>query len=123
LGVLSAIVVTVIMLRRRQSFTQAPALAFGWLWLLWFLVSPYAHFFDQILLTLPILVFMGRDGEFVTRRNQAVCLYLLFFSLFLIQWAPDGVQLLSLPLVVVAVALELEGITARSVQYVGREAA
>jgi hypothetical protein len=122
LGVLTAIVLTVIMLKRSRSFIQAPALAIGWLWLLWFLMSPYAHFFDQILLTLPILAFMGRDGNFVTRRNQAVCLYLLFFSLFLIQWAPEGVQLLSLPLVAVAVALELEARTSRSMQYVGQEA-
>jgi hypothetical protein len=121
LGILSAIVLTVIVLRRSWPFTQAPALTIGWLWLVWFLVSPYGHFFDQILLTLPILAFMGRDGEFVTRRNQAVCLYLLFFSLVLIQWAPGGVQLLSLPLVVVAVALALESRSSGSKQYVGRE--
>jgi Glycosyltransferase family 87 len=123
LAIVSACVLTAVMVRRLNRVQTRPEVAAGWLWLLWFLATPYAHFFDEILFTLPVLAFMGNNGELVSRRNQAIVLYMLFFSLIFIEWAPQGIQLLSLPLVVVTLALEIAG---RGVRIVGnpfREAA
>ena len=71
------------------------------LWILWILASPYGHFFDEILLAVPVVAFLGRDGCRTASGPQATVLYLLFFSLFFISWAPHGVYLLPIPLVVV----------------------
>jgi hypothetical protein len=107
LVVLGAVAVTAVMFRRLKTSGARPELVAGWLWLVWFLATPYAHFFDEIMFTLPVLAMMGRDGRLVTRRPQAVTLYLLFLSLIFIEWAPQGVQLLSLPLVLVMLTLGL----------------
>jgi hypothetical protein len=116
LALLSAAVLTVVMFRRLSGGPIQPELAAGWLWILWFLATPYAHFFDQILLTLPVLAFLGRDGFLVTRRDQVITLYLIFFSLVFIEWAPHGIQLLSLPLVAIIFALEKASRQARAAE-------
>jgi hypothetical protein len=113
LAVLSAAVLTAVMFRRLGRWEARPEIAAGWLYVLWFLATPYAHFFDQILLTLPVLAFFGRDGALIARRNQVITLYLLFFSLVFIEWAPLGLQLLCLPLVAITLALELASRSAR----------
>lgn len=59
-------------------------LAVGWLWGVWFLVAPFAHFPDEILLTVPILALLGRDGDNLRAPLAAASLYLAFLSLALI---------------------------------------
>jgi Glycosyltransferase family 87 len=50
----------------RRFRGTAPVLAVGWLWVLWFLVSPFTHYPDLIVLTVPVLALLGRDGARVS---------------------------------------------------------
>jgi hypothetical protein len=59
----------------------------AWLWIVWFLAVPFAHYPDEILLTLPFLALLGRDGARVTRVLPALALYLTFLSAVLYQTA------------------------------------
>jgi Glycosyltransferase family 87 len=72
------------------------------LWLVWMLAAPYGHFFDEVILAIPVLAVLGKNGEFVSRRIPATVLYLLFCSLLVISWMPINVHLLPLPLLAVA---------------------
>lgn len=93
--------------RQRQARGTVPWNAVGWLWPLWFLAMPYAHFFDEILLAAPIVALMGADGRYLARREPVIALYMTFASLLLISSAPFNVQLLWLPLVAVLLVLFL----------------
>lgn len=35
----------------------------AWLWLVWFLATPYAQYYDAIVLALPVLALLGKDGR------------------------------------------------------------
>lgn len=72
------------------------------LWFVWFLAAPYAHFYDEILLTLPVLKALGRDGNRWLRPSRVVALYLLALSLVVSSWYPFGLNPSSLLLVLVA---------------------
>jgi Glycosyltransferase family 87 len=87
---------------QRRGTIDTRLIAVGGLWFVWMLATPYAHFFDEILLAAPLLAFFGVDGSYVAFRSRAVTLYLLFFSLLLISWMPLQANLLSIPLAVVA---------------------
>jgi len=78
---------------RHRAATELPLAG---LCVVWFLAAPYAHFFDEVLLTLPILILIGRDGSRISLRWSSSALYLMFFSICLISAAPFGVQLLPL---------------------------
>jgi len=52
----------------------------GWLWFAWFLATPYAHGNDVVLLTVPILVMLGRDACHIMRFPAAPAIYLLFVT-------------------------------------------
>jgi Glycosyltransferase family 87 len=78
-----------------------PPQAWAWLWLAWFLATPYGHFPDEILLAYPVLALLGRNADLIAMPHSVVTLYLLLASLALFSWAPHGVQLLWLPLMVV----------------------
>jgi len=71
----------------------------GWLWFLWMLATPYAHFIDEIVLVIPVLALIGVNGRHVTRPTSVVVLYLLGLSIWLFSWTPMNVQLLWAPLV------------------------
>lgn len=88
-----------------RGVNRPSLLAVGWLWVVWFLALPYAHFPDEILLSLPIIALLGRDGENAGRPVSVAVLYLMFFSAFLFSAKPHDVQLLSLPLLVLAAML------------------
>ncbi|MGH2408787.1 MAG: glycosyltransferase family 87 protein, partial [Chloroflexota bacterium] len=60
---------------RQTSFART-----GWLWFAWFLATPYAHGNDLVLLTVPILVMLGRDGRRILRFPVAPAVYLLFIT-------------------------------------------
>jgi hypothetical protein len=61
-----------------------PVIAVGWLWVLWFLVSPFTHYPDVIVLTVPVLAMLGRNGTRVSEPLGLGMLYLALFSLVLI---------------------------------------
>lgn len=52
----------------------------GWLWLVAFLVTPFAHFHDQVVLALPILALVGPDGLHLRQRSVVCALYLLLLE-------------------------------------------
>ena len=89
---------TVLAWRRFRGGTRPSFSSIAWLWVVWFLAAPYAHFSDEVLLTLPLLVILGRDGQPVRGREAALALYAAALSLILLQAAPFRVQLLCLPL-------------------------
>ncbi len=90
-----------------QSRNHLPAspLAVAWLWCVWLVATPYAHFFDDMLLAVPVLAFIGVDGARVGKLLPASAIYLAFFSLLVINPIPIGVYLLPLPAVVLGILL------------------
>jgi hypothetical protein len=84
----------------QQPGATRPALATAWLSFVWLLATPYAHVFDLMLLALPVLALLGRNGELIARRGPAVAVYLMFLSLLFIQPTPFRVYLLPLPVLI-----------------------
>jgi Glycosyltransferase family 87 len=84
---------------RVRSEPTLPLLKTGWLWFLWMLATPYAHFIDEIVLVIPVIALIGVDGRHATRPISVVVLYLLGLSILLFSWTPMGIQLLWVPLV------------------------
>ena len=70
----------------------------GWLWFLWIIATPYAHYVDEILLLIPVLALVGRDARAIARPPAVEVLYLLGLSILLFSWTPEHVQLLWAPL-------------------------
>lgn len=77
----------------------------GWLWCVWLLATPYAHFPDEILLAPAIMAMFVRTRETRSQFLALAAVYLLFLSLFLTNWYPLQANLLSLPLLAVALCL------------------
>jgi hypothetical protein len=102
LTLLTAVALTVWAWRNRATGTLDSPVGPVWLWFVWFLAVPYAHFYDEIVLTAPLLVLLGRNGQGFRSRGSVVSIYLMFFSLMVLSWAPGGVQLLCLPVLIVA---------------------
>jgi Glycosyltransferase family 87 len=100
-----AIALTAYVWRTQAEKERVPVLAVGWLWFAWFLAAPYAHFYDEILLTVPLLALFGPNGGHLSEPGPALALYLTFFSLLLVSWAPGGAQLLCIPLLAIAFVL------------------
>jgi hypothetical protein len=98
---------------RRRSADELPLLGFAWLSFVWFLAAPYAHFFDEVLLTVPLLILFGRDGHRVAWRWSHRVLYLMLFSISVISANPFKVQLLALPLIAVTACLLIAGLDPR----------
>jgi hypothetical protein len=69
--------------RRLGGRGYVSLVAVGWLWALWFLVSPFTHYPDVIVLTLPVLALLGRNGEWASTPLGVGVLYLSLFSLVL----------------------------------------
>lgn len=84
---------------------QIPFPSYAWLWVVWFLATPYAHFYDEIVLTLPILFLLRGNGVKVTQWRPMTTLYLLLFSLLLFGTTPLNMFWLWLPLLPVGVFL------------------
>lgn len=111
LSLIIAVVLTALAWHRLRREGPVSVFAIGWLWVLWFLATPYAHFFDAILLTIPIAATVGRDGMWATSREGAVALYLAFAALLVISATPLRVQLLWLP--ILGILLVLRAATVR----------
>jgi hypothetical protein len=114
LGLAVGIIFTALVWHRKRSNSVVPWISVAWLWALWFFLAPYAHFFDEVLLTVPILVLLGTDAVRLSWREPATALYMVFASLLVISAAPGNVQLLWLPLLVILLCLYIAG---RSTRY------
>jgi hypothetical protein len=90
---------------RLRALPEIPAHLVAWLWPVWVLALPYAHFPDEILLAPAIFAVLGQNGRDLKRAVPALCVYLLYFSTLLYSAQIGRVQLLWLPLLVIAVAL------------------
>jgi hypothetical protein len=91
---LAAVTLTASAWRRYPHNGDATMMQVGWLWFVWMLATPYAHFFDEMILVVPLLAMFGRDGYRTSNRYAAVSIYLMFFSLFFIQTTPLHVYVL-----------------------------
>jgi hypothetical protein len=89
--------------RKLRNVGNVPIQAVAWLWVVWFLAIPYAHFADEVIMVIPLLLLLGRDGQNVHRLVPAAALYVSFFSVLLFSAKPFHIQLLSLPLLGLAV--------------------
>lgn len=76
-----------------------------WLWVGWMPAAPYAHFYDEMILAIPIAALVGRHGYRLNRRRTVLALYFMFFSLPVLFWTPFQVYLLPLPLIGVAACM------------------
>lgn len=85
----------------RRAMREIPFERVAWLWYVWFLASPYTHFYDEALLAAPTFLLLGRDGRALTHPAALTTLFVLLFSLLLISPAPFRLSLLSLPLLLV----------------------
>lgn len=77
----------------------------AWLWPVWLLATPLAHFHYQIVLAAPVLALLGRDGEDLGRRSRLGVLYLLILSVLLFPTKRGRVDVQSLALIPVVVVL------------------
>lgn len=102
-----ALAVTLLAWHRHGRGREIPMAQVGWLWALWFLATPYAHFYDEVILAAPIIALLGQDGLHLDKKEPTIALYLVFFSLLVISAAPRGIQLLWLPILAVMVCLYL----------------
>jgi hypothetical protein len=76
-------------------------LSVAWLWCVWFLAAPFAHFPDEILLAIPIVALVGRDASRLGERSSALVLYLCLGSLILFPSTAIPVNVLCLVVVVI----------------------
>jgi hypothetical protein len=88
----------------------------AWLWFVWFLAVPYAHFPDEIVLTIPLLAIIPHEGRQIDGRS-ALIVGLMAVSVVLFPRTPPYVDPISLPLLAIAVVLFLRarGFTKASV--------
>ena len=75
-----------------------PILTTAWLWFLWLIATPYAHFIDEALLAVPVLAVVGPDGRDAARPAAAFIVYGVVGSVLLYSWTPANAQFLWLPL-------------------------
>jgi hypothetical protein len=83
-----ALVLTVIVWWRVRTEQRVPWVEISLLWFAWFLASPSAHFYDEILLVAPILLLLGRNGWRLSSPYSIAGIYLLFLSFFVTSWYP-----------------------------------
>lgn len=81
---------------RRRGRGPASMHEVSWLWISWFLVAPFAHFPDEILLTVPVVALMGRNATYLARRGPAIGLVMSFLSVLLYPSWFGNVNLLAL---------------------------
>lgn len=90
---------------RLRGMEHVPSSLVAWLWAVWLLALPYAHFPDEILLAPAILAVLGPNGRDMTRPLPGACVYLLYVSTLLYNVELGHVQLLWAPLMTVAILL------------------
>jgi hypothetical protein len=102
LTILAALALTVLIWRKVPT-GQIAFMSVAPLWVGWLLASPYGHFFDEVILAVPVVAYLIHNGRDVGRLLPATSLYLLLFSLLLLTWTPFHAYLLSLPLIAIAI--------------------
>jgi hypothetical protein len=95
-------VLTAVVWWRVRSRPAGPQPAAGWIWFVWLVATPYSHFVDEMLLVIPILILVGRDGENLARAIPLTVVALVMSSVFLFSWTPLNAQLLWVPLLAAA---------------------
>jgi hypothetical protein len=101
-GIAAACIVTAVVWWRLREQPAGPHHATIWLWFIWMAATPYAHFEDEMLLAVPVLVLLGTDARELGRPLVVAVLGLMFSSVLLFSWSPFGAQLLWVPLVAAA---------------------
>jgi hypothetical protein len=82
---------------RTRHRRPPPVVSVAWLWFVWFLATPYAHFYDQLLLTIPVLALLGRNGARLRSPLCAVTLYALLLCIVPYDASIPQMQLIWLP--------------------------
>lgn len=103
-GLLAAVALTAWYWAKRHGSGDSISSS-AWLWLVWFLAVPYGQYYDELILAVPVLALVGRDGCNVTRPTSLVALYGIVFSVLLAFRTVHLVDPLSLPLVALALVL------------------
>jgi hypothetical protein len=99
----AAVVLTACAWWAERGESSTPFVRVAWLWCLWFLAAPFAHFPDEILLGIPVVALLGRDAFRISQPAPAMALYLCFFSLALFPTTALSVNFLSLIVLVLTV--------------------
>lgn len=76
---------------------ETAVVSVAWLWFLWFLATPYDLFDDQMLLAIPVLALLGRNGSRLASPLIAIILYAVFLCVVPFNISPVRMQLLWLP--------------------------
>ncbi|MCA1596794.1 MAG: DUF2029 domain-containing protein [Chloroflexi bacterium] len=97
---LAAFALTILAAKDRRG-AGLPVQRMAWLWFVWFLATPYAHFFDELLLVVPIAALLSPQALGPRSGLSLWIVYLAALSLLVLSWAPGGVQLLSIPVAAV----------------------
>lgn len=82
---------------RSPAARPLPLVATAWLWFAWLLATPYAHYFDLIMLTIPIAALIGPEGYRPSSLYAVGIMYLMFLTLFFINPVPSHIYLLPIP--------------------------
>jgi hypothetical protein len=82
-----ACAITVLQWLRVRQKADVPFHSVAWLWFAWFLVTPYTHVTDEILLTIPILAILGRDAVRMREPLASFSLLALFFAPLPGEWS------------------------------------
>jgi hypothetical protein len=98
--VVLALALTAYVWTRQTQGRSVPLRTVGWLWFAWLLATPYAHFSDLMLLTPAVLAMLGPNGSQTNTALGATTLYLLLFSLLLINPIASHLYLLPVPVFV-----------------------
>jgi hypothetical protein len=101
LSLLVLVVATAVWWWRGRQRGGDPVLGVAWLWIAWFLATPFAHFHDEVVLALPILAIVGRDGAWLGRWPANITLYVLLLSIVLFPTSRAHTDFQSLTLLVV----------------------
>jgi hypothetical protein len=84
-----------------RTMEKTGVLQVAWLWIAWFLATPFAHFHDEVVLTLPVLAVLGRDAAWLGRWPATLTLYVLLFSILVFPTTRAHTDLQSITLLIV----------------------
>jgi hypothetical protein len=111
----AALLTGVVWYRSRRLETVNPVNV-AWLWFVWFLASPYAHYPDQVVLTLPVVALLGRNARQLITAVPLAVLYLLISSIIVFPSTASGINLLCVP-VAISAALAYVAMTRHAPEY------
>lgn len=99
---------------RASKLRPLPVRPFAWLWVLWFLCLPFAHFHDAIVLLAPVAAVLGPDARYLAPRIRQLlpggpgpayprAPFFLLYAVFLVGrlQLPLAVNLVPVPLLLV----------------------